>query len=62
MLMEKLELCCKRFDEMYAAGQKVKVEWALKSLTIDMVSEFCFGKSLGALCDNDFVAAQCKCS
>lgn len=54
MLMEKMDLCCSRFDELYAAGKTIKVEWALKSLTIDMVSEFCFGKSLGALHDEEF--------
>ena len=53
--MEKMDLCCARFDEMYSAGRPVKVEWALKSLTIDMVSEFCFGRSLGALYDDNFM-------
>jgi hypothetical protein len=55
MLMEKVDLCCQRFDEFYAAGRPIKVEWALKSLTIDIVSEFCFGQSLGALYDDNFM-------
>lgn len=56
MLMDKLNICCSRFDELYAANKSIKLEWALKSLTIDMVSEFCFGQSLGALYDDDFMS------
>lgn len=56
MLMDKMELCCTRFDELYAADRSIKLEWALKSLTIDMVSEFCFGQSLGALYDDNFMS------
>lgn len=60
MLMSKIELCCRRFDELYAADRPVKVEWALKSLSIDMVSEFCFGQSVGALYDDDFRSGSVK--
>ncbi|THX79252.1 hypothetical protein D6D05_05030, partial [Aureobasidium pullulans] len=56
MLMDKLNICCSRFDDLYAANKSIKLEWALKSLTIDMVSEFCFGQSLGALYDDDFMS------
>ncbi|KAM7183941.1 Cytochrome P450 [Naviculisporaceae sp. PSN 640] len=56
MLLAKLDLACSRFREMYAAGKPVKVEWALKSLSFDMVSEFCFGQSLGALYHDDFMS------
>lgn len=56
MLMAKIDMACARFDEIHAAGRPVRVEWALKSLTMDMVSEFCFGQSLGALHDDDFMS------
>lgn len=54
MLMSKINLCCDRFDEMHKAGRSIEVEWALKSLSIDMVSEFCFGQSVGGLYDDNF--------
>lgn len=54
MLMEHVDYCSKRFDEFYEAGRPVLMEWALKSLAMDMVSEFCFGKSLKALDDPEF--------
>ena len=34
MLMEHVDYCCKRFDELYAAGRPVKMIWALKSLAM----------------------------
>ncbi|TAQ84226.1 hypothetical protein B7494_g7460 [Chlorociboria aeruginascens] len=54
MLMEHVEYCSKRFDEFYKAGKPVSMEWALKSLAMDMVSQFAFGKSLNALADPEF--------
>lgn len=54
MLMAHVDHCCRRFDEFYAAGKPVSMEWALKSLAMDMVSQFAFGKSLGALDDPEF--------
>ncbi|KAK4212172.1 cytochrome P450 [Rhypophila decipiens] len=56
MLLTKIDLACSRFRDMYSAGKPVKVEWALKSLSFDMVSEFCFGQSLGALYHDDFMS------
>lgn len=54
MLLEHVEYCSERFDEFYRAGKPVPMEWALKSLAMDMVSQFAFGKSLDALADPDF--------
>lgn len=34
MLMEHVEYCCQRFDEYFAAGKPVSMEWALKSLAM----------------------------
>lgn len=56
MLLRKIDHCSARFDELFSAGRLVKVEWALKSLAIDMVSEFCLGQDLGALYDDDFMS------
>ena len=34
MLMEHVDYCSQRFDEFYAAGRPVSMEWALKSLAM----------------------------
>ena len=34
MLMEHVDYCCQRFDEHFAAGKPISVEWALKSLAM----------------------------
>ncbi|KAG6365900.1 hypothetical protein INS49_000076 [Diaporthe citri] len=57
MVMAKIDTCCERFDDRYNEGRPVPVEWALKSLSLDIVSEFVFGKSFGALYDDDFKSA-----
>ncbi|KAJ5159288.1 Cytochrome P450 [Penicillium coprophilum] len=54
MLMEHVDYCSKRFDELFAQGKPVSMEWALKSLAMDMVSQFAFGQSLNALSDPEF--------
>ena len=54
MLMEHVDYASERFDEFYARGQPVSMEYALKSLAMDMVSQFAFGRSLEALADPDF--------
>ncbi|GKZ18415.1 hypothetical protein AbraIFM66951_000974 [Aspergillus brasiliensis] len=54
MLMEHVDYCCQRFDELYSQGKPVSMEWALKSLAMDMVSQFSFGQSLNALADPEF--------
>lgn len=54
MVMSKIEFCCQRFDEIESNGRLIKVEGALKSLTIDIVSHFGLGRSLGALEHEDF--------
>ncbi|KAI3325550.1 cytochrome P450 [Xylariaceae sp. AK1471] len=56
MMMEKVELACTRFDEMYQAGRTIRVEWAVKSLSMDMISEFALGRSMGALHDENFMS------
>ncbi|KAL8826053.1 MAG: hypothetical protein Q9191_004039 [Dirinaria sp. TL-2023a] len=54
MLMDHVEHCSARFDQYWTAGKAVSLEWALKSLAMDMVSQFAFGKPLNALEDPDF--------
>jgi cytochrome P450 len=54
MVLSKVDFACQRFDEFYQSGKPVPAEWALKSLSFDIVSEFCFGSGLGALYDEDF--------
>ncbi|KAI2887858.1 hypothetical protein CBS11852_7358 [Aspergillus niger] len=54
MLMEHVDHCCQRFDELYSQGKPVSMEWALKSLAMDMVSQFAFGQSLNAIADPEF--------
>nr|A0A2P1DPA5.1 RecName: Full=Cytochrome P450 monooxygenase macH; AltName: Full=Macrophorins biosynthesis cluster protein H [Penicillium terrestre]AVK70101.1 MacH [Penicillium terrestre]QBC75447.1 MacH [Penicillium terrestre] len=54
MLMEHVDRCSQRFDELFAQGKPVSMEWALKSLAMDMVSQFAFGQSLNALADPEF--------
>ncbi|KAJ6190031.1 hypothetical protein N7519_000052 [Penicillium mononematosum] len=54
MLMEHVDHCSQRFDELFAQGKPVSMEWALKSLAMDMVSQFAFGQSLNALADPEF--------
>jgi cytochrome P450 len=34
MLMTHVDYCCSRFDEFFAAGKPVSMEWALKSLAM----------------------------
>lgn len=34
MLMEHIEHCSKRFDDFYAAGERIPMEWALKSMAM----------------------------
>lgn len=46
MFMEKIDLCCKRFDEFYQEGRPVTVEWALKSLTLGILQLFCLARRL----------------
>ena len=36
-----------------ARDQRVNVEWAIKNVTIDTISEFCLGKGFGTLQDGD---------
>lgn len=36
MLMEHVDHCCQRFDELYSQGKPVSMEWALKSLAMGM--------------------------
>lgn len=38
MLMAHVDHCCRRFDEFYAAGKPVSMEWALKSLAMGALS------------------------
>ncbi|KAF4636547.1 hypothetical protein G7Y89_g1539 [Cudoniella acicularis] len=54
MLMNHVDYCSERFDEFYKEGKPVSMEWALKSLAMDMVSQFAFGQSLGALAHPEF--------
>ncbi|KAJ5769074.1 Cytochrome P450 [Penicillium odoratum] len=54
MLMEHVDYCSERFDEYFAQGKPVSMEWALKSLAMDMVSQFAFGQSFDALSDPEF--------
>lgn len=54
MLMDHVDYCTQRFDELYAKGKPAMMCWALKSLAMDMVSQFAFGESLNALSDPDF--------
>ncbi|KAJ5437180.1 Cytochrome P450 [Penicillium cf. griseofulvum] len=54
MLMEHVDYCSKRFDELFVQGKPVSMEWALKSLAMDMVSQFAFGQSLNALSHPEF--------
>ena len=39
MLMEQVDCCCRRFDEHFAAGKPVSMEWALKSLAMGRLNE-----------------------
>ena len=34
LLMKNLQRCSERFDEFYAAGKPVEMEWAMKSLAM----------------------------
>lgn len=47
--MEKIDLLCARLDEFYTNEQRVNVEFAIKSITINTILEFCVGKSFRAL-------------
>jgi hypothetical protein len=38
MLMAHVDHCCRRFDEFYAVGKPVSMEWALKSLAMGAFS------------------------
>ncbi|KEY73624.1 hypothetical protein S7711_09562 [Stachybotrys chartarum IBT 7711] len=55
-VLSKIDFACQRFDELYKAGKPVRAELAFKSLSFDIVSEFCFGSGLGALHDDDFTS------
>ena len=54
MLMDHVEYCTQRFESMYASDEPVLMGWALKSLAMDMVSQFAFGESLHALSHPSF--------
>ncbi|KAG0152686.1 hypothetical protein PDIDSM_42610 [Penicillium digitatum] len=60
MLMDHVDYCSKRFDELFSQGKPVSMEWALKSLAMDMVSQFAFGQSLDALSDPEFKSLQVR--
>lgn len=60
MVIEKIDLLCTRLDEFYANKRQVNVEWAIKSTTIDTISEFCMGKSFGALNHKDLCSNEVR--
>ncbi|KAF3935122.1 hypothetical protein ABW20_dc0101106 [Dactylellina cionopaga] len=54
MLMGKIERWSKKLEEFFEAGKPVPMEFALKSLTMDMVTTFAFGQEFGAVEDPKF--------
>ncbi|KAF2166545.1 hypothetical protein M409DRAFT_66571 [Zasmidium cellare ATCC 36951] len=49
-----VEKLCKRIEEFRGTGKPLSLRYAFAALTIDVVSEYAFAKSYGALDDLDF--------
>ncbi|KAF3941755.1 hypothetical protein ABW19_dt0201564 [Dactylella cylindrospora] len=49
MLMNKFENWSQKLDDQFLAGKPVEMEYAFKSLAMDMVTTFCFGEEFGAV-------------
>ena len=58
ILMEKIDWCCQRVEELYTIERPVKVEEVLMFLTIGIVSRFYFSQSSRALSLKNFVGAS----
>ncbi|KAK6502936.1 hypothetical protein TWF481_007977 [Arthrobotrys musiformis] len=56
MVMGKVERWSNKLEEHYKAGKPVPMEFALKSLTMDMVTTFAFGQEFGAVEDPEFMS------
>ncbi|KAF3178847.1 hypothetical protein TWF225_004800 [Orbilia oligospora] len=56
MVMGKVERWSNKLEEHFQAGKPVPMEFALKSLTMDMVTTFAFGQEFGAVEDPGFMS------
>ncbi|KAH8658494.1 putative cytochrome P450 [Xylariales sp. PMI_506] len=60
IIKNKAEILCRRFEEFSSSGQIVTLNFAYAALTIDVITHFCFGKSVDHLGHPDFNAAWSK--
>jgi cytochrome P450 len=57
MIQGKIDLLCKRLQEMTRQGQVLDIEVAIMALTTDIISEYSFGYSYHALEQEDLAAS-----
>ena len=49
LIQQKLRQLCSLMDQSAVAGAPVNIKWALKSLTLDVISKLVFGEEFGVL-------------